>query len=52
MAIPYCLPPDLYSASDKPWNVTEAHAGIDSHGTKLEIPQTGPGAGRVMRIAA
>lgn len=49
MPIPYCLPPDLYSASDKPWNVTEAHPGMDSLGMKLEVAQEGMGKGRVMR---
>ncbi|KAK9840422.1 hypothetical protein WJX74_009663 [Apatococcus lobatus] len=52
MAIPYCLPPDPYSASDQPWSVNKAHPGIDAYGMKLENASAEPGAGRVMRIPA
>ena len=52
MAIPYCLPPDPYSASDKPWNVTETHPGVDCLGMKLEVAQDELGKGRVMRTPA
>ena len=45
--LPYRLPPEAYSASDKPWTVDEPHAGLDALGTAIFDEHTQFSMGRL-----